>query len=143
MLLLIAVLAVALAGCASHQASQAGGKMGEIDAALQDGPVFVEFGAPWCDWCGEEKLVVESLSASYGSIAFIDVDVDMNRSIADDFYVEGIPQMHIIVRKNPDGSYLYIDPQGKATTDRSQSRIVGYRDADQLKRLLDVAVTAR
>jgi hypothetical protein len=71
------------------------------------------------------------------------MDVDLNATLADEFYVNGIPQMHIIVRKNPDGSYLYIDPWGNVTTDRFQSRIVGYRERDQLKPLLDAAVAAR
>ncbi len=117
--------------------------MGEIDAALQKGPVFVEFGAPWCHWCDEEKPVVRALSSDYGSVTFVDVDVDVNGTLADEFYVDGIPQLEIIVRKNPDGSYLYIDPRGNATTDRFQSRIVGFRERDQLRPLLDAAVAAR
>jgi hypothetical protein len=44
-LLLVAVFVIAVAECANHQETQASGKMGEIDTALQDGPVFVEFGA--------------------------------------------------------------------------------------------------
>jgi thioredoxin 1 len=142
-LLIMAIFVVALAGCASQREIQAEGKMGEIDAALQDRPVFVEFGAPWCYWCGEEKPVVENLSASYKTVAFVDVDTDVNGTLADEFYVDGIPQMNIIVRKNPDGSYLYIDALGKVTADRFQSRIVGFRERDQLKPLLDAAVAAR
>jgi thioredoxin 1 len=142
-LVIIAVLAVAMAGCASSPETPSGGKTGEIDAALQHGPVFVEFGAAWCEWCEKEKPVTEALSAEYHSITFVDVDVDVNGTLADEFYVDGIPQMNVIVRKNANGSYLFIDPGGKTTTDRFQSRIVGYQERDQLKPLLDAAVAAR
>jgi thioredoxin 1 len=143
LLLLLAVFAVAMAGCAGSRGTADSGKMGEIDAALRNGPVFVEFGAPWCHWCDEEKLIVGALSPDYGNVSFVDVDVDVNGTLADEFYVEGIPEIVIIVRKNPDGSYLYIDSRGKVTADRSQARIVGFRERDELKPLLDAAVAAR
>ena len=84
-----------------------------------------------------------NLSTDYDTVTFIDVDTDVNRTLADEFYVDGIPQMNIIVRKNPDGSYLYVDPSGNLTADRIRSRIVGFHDYDQLKRLVDAALAAR
>ena len=117
--------------------------MAEIDAALAGGPVFVEFGAAWCEWCQKEKPVVEGLALNYSGITFVDVDTDVNGKLADSFYVSGIPQMAIVARKNPDGSYLYVDQDGLATTDRYGSRIVGYRESAELKPLLDAALAAR
>jgi thioredoxin 1 len=143
LLIILISLTVAAAGCTSHTDEPADGKMAEIDAALGEGPVFVEFGAAWCHWCDVEKQVVGNLSANFDSVAFIDVDVDADGALADDFGVEGVPQMNIIVSKNQDGSYLYVDPYGKTTTDRFRSRIVGFREYDELKPLIEAAIAAR
>jgi thioredoxin 1 len=137
------VFTVTIAGCAGKPGTSGDAKMAEIDAALGSGPVFVEFGATWCHWCDAEKPVVEDLSADYETVTFVDVDKDVNRTLADAFYVDGIPQMNIIVKKNSDGSYLYVDPLGNVTADRVRSRIVGFHDYDQLKPLVDAALAAR
>jgi thioredoxin 1 len=142
MLALIA-FAVMIAGCAGKSETPGDAKMAEIDAGLRSGPVFVEFGAEWCYWCGVERPVVGNLSADYGTVTFVDADTDANRTLAEAFYVDGIPQMNIIVRKNSDGGYLYVDPMGNVTADRFRSRIVGFRDYDELKPLLDAALAAR
>ena len=73
----------------------------------------------------------------------LDVDIDQSGALKDAFYVSAVPQLEVIVRKNPDGSYLYIDPNGATTTDRSRSRIVGYQEEDQLKPLVNAAIAAR
>ncbi len=117
--------------------------MSLVETALESKPVFIEFGAPWCGWCDLEKPVLEDLSAEYPGIAFYSVNVDESRSLADDFYIKGIPAMYLIVKKNPDGSYQYIDMAGKTNSDRLKSMIRGYRTYDQLKPLMDAAVAAR
>jgi thioredoxin 1 len=142
-LVILIALSTAVAGCASQIDEPADGKMAEIDAALGQGPVFVEFGAAWCHWCAVEKPVVGNLSANFDSVTFIDVNVDAEGALADDFGVEGVPQMIIIVRKNDDGSYLYVDPYGTTTTDRLRSRIVGFREYDELKPLIEASIAAR
>jgi thioredoxin 1 len=142
----LVVLIALVAGCVACpllKPQDSSGPMNEIDAALEKGPVFVEFGAPWCGWCTAQKPIVDELSGEYPGISFIDVNVDENGSLADAFYVNGIPQMDLIVRKNPDGSYLYVDIEGKATSDRKKSAIVGYREKEALKTALDAAVRAR
>jgi thioredoxin 1 len=117
--------------------------MGEVDSALASGPIVMELGASWCDWCQKEKPVMRSLAGQYPNVAFLDVDIDQSGALKDAFYVSAVPQLEVIVRKNPDGSYLYIDPNGATTTDRSRSRIVGYQEEGQLKPLVNAAVAAR
>jgi thioredoxin 1 len=117
--------------------------MGEIDSALASGPVVVELGAAWCDWCQKEKPVMRSLAGQYPNVAFMDVDIDQSKALKDAFYVSSVPQLEVIVKKNADGSYLYIDPNGATTTDKSRSRIVGYQEEGQLKPLVNAAVAAR
>lgn len=117
--------------------------MGEVDSALAAGPVVLELGAAWCDWCQKEKPVMRSLAGQYPGVAFLDVDIDQSKAMKDAFYVSSVPQLAVIVKKNTDGSYLYIDPNGASTTDRYKSRIIGYQEEGQLKPLVNAAVAAR
>jgi thiol-disulfide isomerase/thioredoxin len=117
--------------------------MGEIDGALASGPVVLELGAAWCDWCQKQKPVLQGLAGEYGSVAFVYADVDRSGSLKDAFRVSSIPQLEVIARKNPDGSYLYIGPGGGATSDPSASRIVGYQEAGRLRPLINAAIAAR
>ena len=145
-ILLLAILIALVAGCVACppvKPQEGSGPMKAIDAALEKGPVFIEFGAPWCSWCTLQKPIVEELSGEYPGVSFIDVNTDENASLADAFYVNGIPQMNLIVRKDPDGSYLYVDIAGKTTNDRKKSAIVGYTEKAALKTALDAAVRAR
>jgi thioredoxin 1 len=142
LVILIALVAGCVA-CPPLKPQDSSGTMKEIDAALEKGPVFIEFGAPWCSWCTAQKPIVEELSNEYPGVSFIDVNTDENGSLADAFYVNGIPQMDLIVKKNPDGSYLYVDINGKTTSDRKKSAIVGYTEKEALKTALDAAVRAR
>jgi thioredoxin 1 len=140
----LVILIALVAGCvACPPLKPQDGSMKEIDAALERGPVFIEFGAPWCSWCTAQKPIADELSGEYPGVSFIDVNTDENGSLADAFYVNGIPQMNLIVKKNPDGSYLYVDVNGKTTNDRKKSAIVGYREKEVLKVALDAAVRAR
>ena len=140
----VLLLVVAITGgCVSEPKATTAGNMTAIDSALARGPVFVDFGATWCSWCEKEKPVVQGLAGEYTAVTFLSVDTDQDTALADAFSVEGIPQMAIIVKKKADGSYVYIGPDGKATTDRYSSRIIGYREAGELRPLLDAAAAAR
>ncbi len=96
--------------------------MSEVDAALASGPVVLELGASWCNACQQEKSVLLSLSSQYPGVAFMDVDADVNKQMQNLFNVGSIPQIEVIVKKNPDGSYLYIAPNGASTTNMENSK---------------------
>jgi thiol-disulfide isomerase/thioredoxin len=140
--LVIALFSMTVAGCAG-KSSLSDLKAAEIDDGLRNGPVLVEFGAEWCGWCEKEKPVIENLLRDVKGVNFVSVDIDLNGTLADDYYVEGVPQLNLIVKKNLDGSYLYIDRYGNTTTDRFRSRMVGYMEYDELRPLVDAAVRAR
>jgi thiol-disulfide isomerase/thioredoxin len=117
--------------------------MQDVDSALSNGPVFLEFGASWCEYCQEEKPIIQNLEKKYGSVTFINVDSDTDWKLDGQFIVNGIPQMDLIVRKNPDGSYLYVDAYGNTTIDMPPSRIIGYTEESDLEKVLDAAIAAR
>jgi thiol-disulfide isomerase/thioredoxin len=136
------IAAISAAGCSAFRGSGPA-DMTAIDAALEKGPVFIEFGAEWCGWCEVQQPIVEELMAEYPGVTFMDIDVDRNASLADAFYVNGIPQMNVIVNKSSNGTYQYVDVDGQATGDRKKSAIVGYHEKPDLKKALDAAVVAR
>lgn len=142
LILLVALLSGCVSGCQTGGAGS-GEAMAGIDDALASGPVFVDFGAPWCTWCTQEEPIIEELKTEYPGVTFIEVNVDENVTLSDAFYVGGIPQMNVIVKKNPDGSYLYADVSGATTDSRRASAIVGYHEKPDLKKALDAAVKAR
>jgi thiol-disulfide isomerase/thioredoxin len=117
--------------------------MADIDAALENGPVLAKFGSESCYWCVQMIPVLDELSILYPGITVMDVDVDANREFIKPFYISSIPQIDIIVRKNPDGTYLYVDNGGKPSDGILKSRIVGYLDAAALKKPLDAALALR
>lgn len=144
------ILAVLVGGCTGTAPKAAGQQLNDmnvtmqnIDTALNDGPVFLDFGASWCPYCQEEKPIIRDLEGKYGSVTFIDVDSDADWSLDSHFIVNGIPQMDVIVQKNPDGSYLYVDAYANVTRDLPASRIIGYTDEQDLEKVLDTAVDTR
>ena len=73
--------------------------MGDIDSALAAGPIVLELGASWCDWCQKEKPVMRSLAGQYPNVAFLDADIDQSGALKDAFYVSAVPQLEVIARK--------------------------------------------
>ncbi|MCD1294732.1 hypothetical protein CUJ83_06935 [Methanocella sp. CWC-04] len=115
----------------------------DIDAALETGPVFLEFGNDGCYWCRLQKPIAEQLSIEYDGISFLYIDTSVHRALVAEYNVNPIPHMNLIVKKNPDGSYLYVDEAGNLTENRDSSKILGLHQKDQLVKLLDTALSAR
>jgi len=150
LIILFTILVVSISGCAGASPKTTGQTfnntsvtMQDVDSALSDGPVFLEFGASWCEYCQQEKPIIQDLEKRYGSVTFINVDSDADWSLDSQFVVNGIPQMDVIVRKNPDESYLYVDAYGNTTKDLPASRIIGYTEESDLEKILNSAIAAR
>ena len=145
----VLIALVLMSGCVGMPAKSSGSTlstdpvMGRFDADLASGPVFVEFGASWCEWCEKEKPIVDNLTKEYPGVKFYSIDTDSDADLANAFYVSGIPQMNVIAAKNADGTYLYIDSYGKTTNDRKKSAIIGYTEAGPLQQVLDAALETR
>jgi thiol-disulfide isomerase/thioredoxin len=134
---------VSASATASAAAPTPDSVMAQFDDMLANGPVFIEFWSPECSWCTKQKPVLEELKSEYPGTYFIYVNTDEEGDLVKAFNVNGIPQMNVIALKYDNGSYLYISPSGKPTTDRQKSTILGYTELEKLKPVLDAAMEAR
>ena len=68
----------------------------ETDVLKSDGPVLVDFWAPWCGPCRAIGPVIEELSADYADRAKVfKLDVDVDGDIAAQFNVTSIPAVKV------------------------------------------------
>lgn len=143
-IVIIIAMSLLVSGCiCCGQEPDYSAVMAPIDEALLAGPVFIEFGAPWCSWCTAEEPIIEELKAEYPNVTFMAVNIDENGRLADAFYVSSVPRMSVIVNKSQNGSYMYADVSGRITDNRGSSVIVGYHEKPDLKIALDAAVSKR
>jgi thioredoxin 1 len=90
---------------------------------ISKGVVLVDFFAEWCGPCRMLSPIIDEIAEEMqGKVMFYKVDIDKETHLASDHQVASIPTL--LIFKN-----------GKEV-----HRIVGLRDADAIKKLLDEAI---
>ena len=81
----------------------------ELDQTLiQNKLVVIEFGADWCAPCKDFQRVMLSLQPDFPEFFFATVDIDEEKSLAEEFQILSVPSIMII--KN--GAVLYAESGG-------------------------------
>lgn len=63
-------------------------------AKLTNGPIptLIDFRAKWCGPCKQLKPILDELSKEYaGKLNIVEIDIDENKSLADDMHITNIP----------------------------------------------------
>jgi thioredoxin 1 len=64
----------------------------EADVLNADGPVLVDYWAPWCGPCKMVAPILDEIAGEYeGKVRIVKVNVDDNPGIAQKYGVRGIP----------------------------------------------------
>jgi thioredoxin 1 len=139
----VATLTITTASAAENGVTEVT-QLSQINSALQKGPVLLEFGATWCEYCQKTKPILQELATEYqGKATIMSVDVDNSPELVSYFGVSGgIPDSAVIVGiKN--NEYIYMQENGEVSTDRSSARIVGYTDTvkQEFENVLDLALS--
>ena len=115
-------------------------RLEQINKSLQKGPVLLKIGADWCGACKEMKPILDELAEEYdGRATIISVDAEDSLEFTNYFVINSIPDTSIIVGIE-NGKYVYIQENGKVSKDRLKSRILGIRDKEEFKKILDLAI---
>ena len=129
-ILTLALFVMSTAGTAATTTSTSGKivvvtRLSQINTALYKEPVFLRLGASWCHPCEAFQPTFEALAKEYaGKATFMSIDITNSPTLAKYFGVKDIPDRSVIVGiKN--GKYIYMQQNGKTTTDRSQAQIIG------------------
>lgn len=103
---LLLAAALAAGGCAQREQSggaHAGASAADFQAALaQPGLVFVDFYATWCGPCRTMKPIVEQAEKDFaGRIRFLEIDVDQNGALAQEYKIQSIPAFYVFKDGKP------------------------------------------
>jgi len=62
-------------------------------------PVLIDFHAVWCGPCKSQDMVIKDLAKNLsGKVRIIKIDVDKNRTIAQRYNINGVPNLALFIK---------------------------------------------
>ncbi|HET9201095.1 MAG TPA: thioredoxin [Dehalococcoidia bacterium] len=96
----------------------------DSDVLKAQGPVLVDFWAPWCGPCRMVSPIVDELAGEYdGKISFYKLNTDNNPNTAVKYGIRSIPTLLLF----KDGAPV--------------DQVIGFRPKEDLKKRLDAALS--
>ena len=83
----------------------------EAEVLQAEGPVVVDFWAPWCGPCTRATEVLEALEAEHMGVEFVKVDIDENPGAAARFGILSIPTAILFEGGKPRDSVIGARPR--------------------------------
>ena len=86
----------------------------EFSEVLGSKAALVDFSATWCGPCKMLAPVLEGISEAYGDkVAFYNIDVDVNPSLAAEYGIQSIPTLLLLKNGRPVDRSLGFMPKPK------------------------------
>ncbi len=82
----------------------------DAEVLAAEGPVLVEFGAPWCKPCDAIAPVLEALAAEHG-LGLVSVDIDANLGAPSRYGVLSIPTVILFEGGEPRSTVVGARPR--------------------------------
>jgi len=115
-------------------------QLAQINTSLQKGPVLLKIGAEWCEECQNIMPILDQVASDYnGKATVVTVDIDKSPELADYFGIYVIPDSCVIMGIE-NGEYIYMQEDGKITTDRSKAKILKLEGKEVYENVLDLAL---
>ncbi|MDP2217525.1 MAG: thioredoxin family protein [Methanolobus sp.] len=117
--------------------------LGDINSALEDGPVLAMIGFDSCPGCKVQKPIMEDISLEYQDRATV-IYIDTQKVGTLGFSVYYVPDSFVITDIE-NGTYVYMRRDGRTTTDRLEkdARFIGVTRKADLTQTLDYALKER